>query len=109
MKERRAERMQENIRREVAMILAKERITPGIFATCTRVEISPDGLYANVYFVTVPRSADTQALLEFRKNIFSIQQALNKRLDIRPVPKLRFLIDRAEQEAAVIDEIIERL
>lgn len=91
------------------MILAREHLTPGVFMTCTRVEISPDGLYANMYFVTVPRSANTQALEALRGNIFSIQQALNKRLRMRPVPKLRFLIDRTEEEAAVIDEIIERL
>lgn len=91
------------------MIVTKEHLAPGIFMTCTRVEISSDGLYADMYFVTVPRSASKQALEALRKNIFSIQQALNKRLRMRPVPKLRFLIDRAEEEATVIDEIIERL
>ncbi len=103
---RRIERVSELIRREIAMIVAREVSVKGVLITITRIEISPDLQYGNVYFTTIPGEAAERALAQFTQQIVSIQQILNKRLQMRPVPKIRFLIDEEEQEAVKIDEII---
>lgn len=103
---RRIERVSELMRREIAMIVAREVGIRGVLITLTRVEISLDLQYGNIYFTTIPEEAAEKALGQLTQNIFPIQQALNRRLRMRPVPKIRFLVDGAEQEAAKIDEII---
>jgi len=79
------------------------------FVTFTRVEISSDIRYGDIYFTTIPDDAQAQVAEVLNKNIFTIQQFLNKRLRMRPVPQIRFHIDKMEQEARKIDKIIEGL
>ena len=61
---------------------------------------------AEIYFLTIPDDAAEEIHKKLKKNIFFIQQALNKRLRMRPVPKIRFSIDKQEQEASKIDEVL---
>jgi len=103
---RRVERVSELIRREIAAIVAREVGIKDVIITITRIEISPDVQYGNIYFTAIPKNAAERALAQLTGHVVPIQQALNKRLYMRPVPKIRFLIDKEEQEAARIDEII---
>lgn len=103
---RMSERVQELIRRELGTIVTREVDLTNMIVTFTRVEISSDVNYADIYFVTIPDESSGDALERINKNIFSIQQALNKRLRMRPVPKIRFHIDEGEFEAQKIDEIL---
>lgn len=91
------------------MIVAKVAATKGVFVTFTRVIVSDDVHYADVYFTTLPDEARERVLKQYNQDIFSIQQLVNKRLRMRPVPKIRFHIDTEEQEAAKIDRVIEKL
>jgi ribosome-binding factor A len=106
---RRIERVRELIKREIAMIVARDVGIKDVLLTITRVEISPDVQYADIYITTIPKDATEHALRQLTHHVVSIQQTLNKRLRMRPVPKIRFLIDEGEQEAAQIDEIIHLL
>jgi len=105
----RLERLNEVIRRELGTIVAREVDMKRVFITFTRITVSSDIHYADLYFVTVPDDAGGKALKQLNQNIFSIQQSLNKRLHMRPVPKIRFHIDSEEKEAAKIDRAIESL
>ncbi|MFY9457599.1 MAG: 30S ribosome-binding factor RbfA [Candidatus Spechtbacterales bacterium] len=106
---KRIERVNEVIKKELATIVSKEIEAPNIFVTLIRVEVSSDLHYADVYFLTIPDEASRGVEVELNRNVFSIQQNLNKRLRMRPVPKIRFRIDKREQEAAKIDEILKRI
>jgi len=106
---RRKERVTELIRKEVAGIISREIEISGAIITFTRIEVSVDIQSANIYFLTIPDDRAEEVHKKLKKNIFSIQQALNKRLRMRPVPRIRFLIDKQEQEASKIDEILTRI
>ena len=106
---RRMERVNELIRRELGTIVAKEINVTGSILTFTRVELSSDLNYADIYFLVIPDERSGDVLLEINKNIFDIQQGLNKRLRMRPVPKVRFHIDEEEEEARKIDELLKRV
>ena len=103
---RRLERATELIKRELSGIIAKDFILSGVMITLTRVELSSDLQYADIYFMVIPDKLLEQARKMFGKNIFDIQQALNKRLRMRPVPKVRFHKDEALLEAAKLDEFL---
>jgi ribosome-binding factor A len=106
---KRIERASEVIKKELAAIVPREIEAPNTFVTLTRVEVSSDLHYADVYFLTIPDKASEGVAAELDKNVYLIQQKLNKRLRMRPVPKIRFRIDQGEQEAAKIDEILKRI
>ena len=103
---RRKDRVTELIRREVARIILKEGEIFGAIITFTRIEVSVDIRNVNIYFLTIPDDKAEEVHKKLGKNIFSIQQALNKRLRMRPVPRIRFCIDKQEQEASKIDEVL---
>lgn len=106
---RRLERATELIKRELAAIITKEVSVSKSIITLTRVEVSDDLLHAGIYFVSIPDKQAQNILNIFQKNIFLLQQALNKRLHMRPVPKISFYIDRQEEEAAKIDELLGKI
>jgi len=106
---RRVEQVEELLRREIGTIVAKEVDMVRVLITLTRIEVSKDTRYANIYFVTIPSDGASKALEQLNSNIFLIQKSLNKRLRMRPVPQIRFHIDETEQEAAHIDELLERI
>lgn len=106
---RRLERAAELIKRELGAVIAKILDLGGAFITLTRVIPSDDLQYADVYFTVIPDRQVDEAEKNLRKNIFFIQQALNKRLRMRPVPKIIFHKDEAEFEAAKLDELLKRI
>ena len=63
--------------------------------TITRIATSSDLRYATV-FLSVLNGSDTNVLELLAKNVYHIQQRLNKILRMRPVPKIRFAIDEEE-------------
>jgi len=105
----RTKRVAELIRREVSQIVSKEIYMGNVFVTFTRIEISGDIRYADIYFSVIPDIEQEKTMVVLNKNIFTIQQFLNKRLRMRPVPQIRFHIDETEKEARKIDKIIEGL
>lgn len=106
---RRIERISEVLRRELASFIIREMVMKEALVTFTRVEVSSDLHYADAYFVCLPDTSEGKFLQVLNRNIFSIQQSLNKRLRMRPVPKVRFHIDREEEEAAKIENILNDL
>lgn len=105
----RIDRVRSLIREEVASIVIREIEVTGVIITITRVDVSRDHQYADIYFVAIPQDREEEVEKLLNKNIFIIQKALNKRLRMRPVPKIRIHIDMEEKQAAKIDEIIETL
>lgn len=106
---RRLERATEVIKREVSAIIPKCVDLGGALLTLTRVELTEDLQYADVYFMVIPDRQRDEMNKVLAQNIFEIQHALNQRLRMRPVPKVRFHHDEAELEATKIDEFLKRV
>ncbi len=98
------------IRRELSQILLKEiEFSSGVLVTVTRVETSPNLAGSSVWVSVLPEKRLKEALEVLNKNIYLLQQRLNKRLKMRPVPKIKFLEEEKTGEAGKIEEILERL
>jgi len=84
------------LREELSKILDRDLEFPALtFVTVTHVKTSSDGHYGNAY-VSILGNDPKMALAILKKNIYHIQKAVNRRLRIRPVPKLTFKIDKEE-------------
>ena len=103
---RRTEKLNNLLREEISRILDREIEFPEqTLATVTRVRISQDGLYATVFFTTLNESGeDIQNMLD--EHVYDIQHILNRRMNMRPVPKIRFVFDTEEMRREQVEKSI---
>lgn len=94
--ERRIEKLNQLVREEIAKSLDRGiEFPPETLVTVTRVLISEDLLYA-ACFISVFGENKKEVMEILSKNLYNIQQGINRRLKIRPVPKIHFALDEEE-------------
>ena len=95
----RPDRVADQIRAELALVLVREVHDPGIgFVTLTRVQISPDLQLARVYYTSLGPTGDDAAA---RKNTARaleraapfLRRQIGSRLRLKRVPELKFHYD----------------
>ena len=97
------------LKEEVSKIVDRElEFTEGSLVTLTRMVISKDGRYATIFF-SVLGAKDSAIVAIFEKNIYPIQQMLNRAIPIRPVPQIRFLPDTAEARREGVERSLAEL
>ncbi len=104
----RVKKVNELLRHEISQLLLKEIDFCDMLVTITETDTSPDLRHANVKISVLPQEKNELAIEIINKNIFRIQQKLNKRLHMKPIPKIRFEIDKAEIKAQRIEELLSK-
>lgn len=106
---RRIEKLNMLLREEISKILDRDiEVSEGTMLTVTRVAISSDGQYATV-FVSLLGKNPKEALEILKKSVYYIQQVLNRRVRMRPVPKIHFEIDEAEFQREKVERSLAKL
>ena len=124
---KRVERVNELIKREIAQIILREIEFPkNTLVTVTRVETAPN-LIETLVFISVmftphpehikryvlggagPEQKSSQVLNILNRRIFGLQQEINKRLRMRPIPKIIFRIESNIQEADRVERLLEEI
>lgn len=110
------------IKKELSQIILKEVEFPsGVFVTVTRVETSVNLNQAKVYISIMftlhrnkvsgagPENKIKIVLQILNQQIYELQQKLNQRLRMRPIPRIKFLEEKETLEAGKIEEVLEKL
>lgn len=105
----RLKRVNELLRQEISKLILREIGFSDILVTITKVEASPDLRQAKIKISVMPTEKSEIALNILERNIFHLQQMLNKKLTMRIVPKMIFEIDKTEIKAQRIEEILEKI
>ena len=107
---KRIEQVNQLIKEELSQIISREiELLPGTLLTLTRVETSVDLRQAKVFISVIPEGKREKVSEEVNRNIYDLQQRLNKRLNMRPIPKIRFIEEKETVEAGRVEEILEKL
>lgn len=107
--ERRIQKLNQVLREELAKIIYREIEFPeGLLVTLTRAAVSSDARYATV-FISFWGGSVKGVLETLEKNVYNIQQLLNKKLRMRPVPKIQFAIDDAETKRETVEKSLAEL
>jgi ribosome-binding factor A len=102
-------RLNELIKKELGQIILKEVEFPkGILATITRVETTSDLISAKVFLSVFPEKFMAQTLKTLNFQIYFLQQELNHKLQMRPVPRLIFCQEKETVQAGRIEELLEK-
>jgi len=106
----RIEKVNAFIKKELGSIILKEvDIFPDILLTITRVESSSNLIEAKVYLSILPEEKTEEVINLLKRKIYFIQQMLNKKLQIRPVPKIIFVKESRTAEASRIEELLREI
>lgn len=106
----RIEQVNSLILREVSSLILTEADLPkGIFVTVSRVETSRDLRYAKIFITILPEGKTGTALEKLQSKIGLIQSGLNDYLSMKPIPRIRFVVDDVEKKAGDIDNLLDRI
>lgn len=98
------------VQQEVAGILVREVEFPrSYFVTVSRVEVAADAESAKVWLSVLPASYEENALKIVNAKIVDLQSILNKRMVMKFVPKLTFLLDQSQERAAYITQVLDSM
>ena len=107
---RRLEQVNSKILQDVAAIIRRDlEFKPGVIASVVKVRVEPDLKSAAIYVSVLPETAAAGVLKYLAANRVPIQQQLAKGLTMKFLPKIRFLLDDTESQAARIESLIDSL
>ena len=102
----RPERVQKLIREELSKIILKELEFNRALVTITEVEVDKKFGLARVLLSVLPSSASNKALAVAERAAGDLQHLLMKKINIKPMPRIRFEIDRGLEHAADIERLL---
>lgn len=105
----RIQRVNELIKQQISQLLLKEIDFGDILVTVTDVNTSADLGQAKVKIIILPNEKSGEVLKIIKRKIFYLQQILNKKLNLKAVPKIIFEIDRTEEKAQRIEELLNKI
>jgi len=104
---RRIEQVNDLLREELGKIIIRDIEFPaGSLVTITRAVTSPDLHYADIFVSIMPASREEEALELLATEVGKIQHALNRKLRMRPVPRIKFRVDREQKRVDRIESLL---
>ncbi len=102
----RNERMGNLVREELSKIIARELEFENALVTITEVEVDKKIETAKVMISVIPseKAKEVFKILDAARN--NLQTILFKKLNLKPVPRIQFEIDRGPENAANIEKAL---
>ena len=106
----RIEKINDLIRKNISDILTRELdLKPGVFITIAKVDTSPDLRYTRIFVSIFPENEMNYAIKTLQKEVRRIQGSLNKKLHMKPLPKVEFRVDFTESKADEIEKLLKEI
>ena len=105
----RIKRINQLVKEKIADILLREMSFDNVLITVQNVDTSKDLKYAKVGISIMPFEKSEEILKILQKQTFRIQKGLNKAIEIRIIPQIKFEIDMGEEKADRIEKILREI
>ena len=106
----RISQVNELMKQELANIVMREiEIPDGTVLTITRVEATPNLQQARVYISVVPDEQGKEVVKILQRNIYSIQQLVNERLHMRPVPRIQWTLETSAIQTQRVEQLLDQI
>jgi len=93
------------IKKEIAVVL--QRLFPDFIVAVTQVKVAKDLSFSKIW---ITGTGDTEELLKLvKREAKEIRQELAKKLVLRRIPYLQFMLDNTEVEADKIEKIFKQI
>lgn len=95
------------LKQEVGKLILEDVDFPtDMVVTVIKADTSADLHYGDIYISVMPKEKEEEALALLEENVYALQQKINKKLFMKPVPMVRFRLDFSGDKADRINEII---
>lgn len=88
------------------LILSDVNVPQGALLTVVAAKVSVDLRYADIIISVFPTEKIEEVLSVLDEGIYDMQQKINKKLSMRPVPKIRFRVDTSAEYVQKIETLI---
>ena len=106
----RIDKINELIQHNIAEIITQELdLKSGVFVTVAKVDTTSDLRYTRVFVSIFPEKEMDYAMKTLEKEIYRIQGMLNKKLSMKPLPRIEFKLDLTESKADEIEKLLKKL
>lgn len=105
----RIEKVNSLLEHELGNIILKDFDFTGLLVTLTHVEATGNLIEAKAYISVMPEDKSDHVLSVLSKAVYSVQKEINKRLNMRPIPKIIFVKDEQVAEASKIEKLLSTL
>ncbi len=113
---KRIQRVNQLIKKELSQIILKEIDweeggwrPSDVLVTVTRVETTSNLIESKVYVSVMPEEKTSKVFQILNREVYELQQKLNQRLRMRPIPRIKFIEEKETKEAGKIEEILEKV
>lgn len=105
----RIEKVNSLLSQEIGKIILKDFNFEGAMVTLTHVDATANLIEAKVYISVFPEDKGDEVFKILNREVYDIQQKINKKLNMRPIPRIIFVKDEKIEEAAKIEELLGKL
>lgn len=106
----RINKLNKHIQRTFGEVLQEEAfISPDAFVTIARVDTAPNLKFADIWLYIQPISQAESILAELTDQLYDLQGALNRKLDLKPFPRVVLKIDYGAEYANKIEQRFKEL
>jgi ribosome-binding factor A len=102
----RIEKVNSLLQQEISGLVNRDFTFSGAMVTVTRVEATPNLIEAKAYISVLPEEKTDHVVDSLNAGVYDLQQKINKRLNMRPIPRIRFVKDIQIAEAAKIEALL---
>ncbi len=107
---KRIDKVNQLIREHLAQIIREElSLKNTVLVTILKVDTSKDLRYATSFLSVYPINEKDYVLKTLKKEIGRIHKVLYKKLFMKSLPKIRFVIDENQEKVAEMEEIFEKI
>lgn len=94
---------------EISNILARGFGFTDCLVTLTHVDTSPNLIQTKAYISVMPEEKTDHVIGVLNKGVYSVQQKINRTVNMRPVPKIMFVADKETAGASRVEELLAKL
>lgn len=105
----RIEKVNSLLAQEISNIIVRDFDFQGALVTLTHVDATANLIEAKGYISVLPEDKIDHVLKLLNGGVYDIQQKINKKLNMRPIPRIKFVEDRVTAEAAKIEALLHTL
>lgn len=106
----RVQRVNQLIKKELSQIILKEVSFPAkVLVTVTQADTSPNLIQSKIHVSVMPQEETANVLQTLNNSIYYLQQKLNKRLKMRPIPRIIFVEEKKTKLAGRVEELLEKI
>lgn len=103
----RMEKVDQLIKKELSELIVKNiTFKNGVFVTIEKVDTSPDLSYTDVFISIFPTKESDYVLKTLEHEMYGLQGKLNRRLTMKPLPRIRFQQTDVEERADELERLI---